>query len=161
MAVAFEVVYVLEDDSGDQAETAVKIPTSPSIAQFTEFAQSMAQLIDPIVSGLLVSAGVRVSIDISALTSNTKQSQGDVQDVGAFRYRTGDQRAVRLNVPAISEALVLLNSDDLDLADPAIAALNNAMLGGIAVTGGTIEPCDIDQDDITTLSFARERFRAK
>lgn len=161
MAIAFEVVYTFEDDDGDSAESAIKIPSSPSIAQFTEFAQAMAQLIDPIVSGLISSAGVRVSIDISALTGNIKASQGDVQDVGAFRYRTGDARPVRVNVPAISEALVLANSDDLDTAAPAVSAFNTAMLSGIAVVGGTIQPCDVDEDDIVTLSFARERFRAK
>lgn len=160
MAVAFEVVYELTDESGGKAETAIKLPTSFTLTQFTEFGRAMALLVNNIVEGIVSGAGLRVAVDISGLTGNILDASADVEDVGAFQYATADNRPVRLNVPGISETMVIAGSDDLDTAHVNIAALNTAMISGIAVTAATIQPTDIAEEDIETLVFARERFRS-
>jgi hypothetical protein len=63
-------------------------------------------------------------------------------------------------VPGILESLVIPNSKELDLAEPAVAAIITAMQNGIAVTGGTITPSDIQEEDIVGFESALERFRA-
>lgn len=160
MTIAFEIVYELTDDSGDKAETAIKLPTGFTLDQFTEFARAMALLVNNIVDGVVSGAGLRVAVDVSGLTLNFVGAASDVEDVGAFQYATGDNRPVRLNVPGIDEQFVVIGSDDLNTADADIAALNTAVLSGIAVTAATISPSDQAEDDLETLVFARERFRS-
>jgi hypothetical protein len=65
-----------------------------------------------------------------------------------------------VNVPGIAESNVLAGSDDLDIIDLTVAAFITAMETGIAVTGGTISPCDVNEDTIIDTVYAREQFRA-
>lgn len=160
MPLAFEIVYEYTDASGDKAESAVKLPTALTLTNYTDFGRAMGLLLNNIVSGIVSRAGLRIAIDVSALTGNVVDTTSDVEDVGAFQYTTAEGRPVRLNVPGIIEAKVLAGSDDIDTADADIAALNTAVISGVAVTAGTIPPSDVAEDDITTLVFARERFRS-
>jgi hypothetical protein len=160
MAIAFEVVYEYTDDSGDKAESAIKLPTIFTLEQYTEFVRAMAVLVDKVVVGIVSRAGIRVAIDVSSLTDNTVLGLSDVEDVGAFQFATVDSRPVRVNIPGIQESLVLAGSDDIDTGAAPVAAFNTAMLSGIAVTAATIQPTDVAEDDIDSLVFARERFRS-
>lgn len=160
MAIAFEVVYEYTDESGDKAESAIKLPTTFSLSDYTEFVRAMGLLVNNIVEGVVSRAGLRVAIDVSTLTGNLLDASADVEDVSAFVFATAAGRPVRVNVPGTSEVQVLAGSDDLDLANPSIAAFDTAMKSGIVVTAATIEPSDIAEDDITTLVTARERFRS-
>jgi hypothetical protein len=160
MAIAFAVVYTFEDDSGDTATASIHVPTTFSLSQYTEFARSMADFIDNMVHGIITGVDLTVAIDISALTGNPVTPFADVEEIGAFKFITADNRPVMVNIPGIGESQVLAGSDDLSIVDAGIAAFITAMESGIAVTGGTIQPCDVDEDDIVDTVFAREQFRA-
>lgn len=160
MAIAAAVTYEFTDDSGETATTTVHIPNTFSIAQYTEFARAMADLMDNIVSGVVSRAELTFTLDVSALTGNNAQANSDVQEIGAFLFRTAEGREVSINIPGINESTVAANSDDLDLLDTNIAAFTTAILNGIAVAGGTPGPTDANEADITTIVYAREQFRA-
>lgn len=160
MAIAFQVVYTYVDDSGDTATHAIDIPTTFSLAQYTEFGRAMAGLLDDIVHGRIQSAQLVINVDISGLTSNALVADSDVEELGSFQFDTGEGRYVLINIPAFDEGMVLAGSDNIDLSDPAVAAFVTAIETGIAVTGGTISPCDVNEDDLQFLSFAREMFRS-
>lgn len=160
MAIAIAVNYTISDDDGDTATTTVHVPNTFSIAQYTEFTRAMADLVDNIIAGHVDSAELTVTIDISSLTGNNAQSGSDVEEIGAFTFRTAEGREVVVNIPGINESMVAANSDDLDQLDTDIAAFTTAMLNGIAVAGGTPQPCDANEGDLTVLVSAREEFRA-
>lgn len=160
MAIAIAVNYTFTDDSGDTATTTIHVPNTFSIAQYTEFGRSMADLVDNIVSGVVSDCELVVTLDISALTGNNAQSGSDVEEIGAFGFRTAEGRDVRVNIPGINESMVAANSDDLDQLDTDIAAFITAMLNGIAVAGGTPAPTDVNEGDITSIVYAREEFRS-
>lgn len=160
MALTNEITYTLEDDSGDSATTGINVPTAFSLAQFTEFARAMAGFIDDIVSGLVARAELTVNIDLSALTGNTVGAGSDVQEINSYQFATAVGRPVSVNVPGTDETDVSAGSDELNQLDTQQAAFVNAMVNGIAVTGGTIQPSDIDSEDITAIVFARESARA-
>ena len=48
----------------------------------------------------------------------------------------------------------------MNQADPEVAAFISMMEDGIVTAGGTIQPCDVGESDITNLIYAREKFRA-
>lgn len=160
MAIAIAVNYTFTDDSGETATTTVHVPNTFSISQYTEFSRAMANLVDNIVAGVVSSCELTVSLDISTLTGNNAQAGSDVEEIGAFVFRTGEGRDVQVNIPGINESMVASNSDELDQLDTDVAAFITAMLSGIAVAGGTPQPSDVNEGDLTTLVSAREEFRS-
>lgn len=162
MALAIKIIYTAVDDKGATATTEVKVPTGFTIAQYTEFAQSMAQFIDAIIGGRITSANFCVGVDISGLGLKAAALvSSDVEEKGFFQYSTAGGFHTRLQLPALNEGFVSLGSDDIDVTDPDVLAFDQAMVLGIAVTGpATIQPTDEREDDITARDFAREVFRA-
>lgn len=159
MAVAFEIVYSVADEKGTKPSTfAVQVPITFNLSQYVEFAAQAATIIDALLAGRIQDASLCFTADVSALTGNTIGAASDVEERGRFAFLTGDNREVRLNVPALNESLVQVGSDDLDLIDVNVAAVESMMLDGIAVTLGTIVPCDVDEADLTSLIYAREGF---
>ena len=160
MALAPQIIYTAIDASGERGTTAVNLPDGFTLAQFGEFGAAMATLLDGVLGGKVESAEICFSVDISAFTSNTALSTSDVEEIGAFQFKTSDNLPVNINIPGIDETLVAAASDDIDIADTDIAAFITAMETGFVTTGGTISPCDVAETDIVSLTTARERFRA-
>lgn len=160
MAITYGITYTFVDDSGEEATSTVSVPTGFSIAQYVEFARAMADLVDNIVSGLVSRAELTVEVDISSITSNVAGTGADVQEISSFQFATAVGRPVNVNVPGtIEENYVIPNSDEIDQSNANIAAFITAMETGIAVTAGTIAPCDNDSEDIVSTVYAREAAR--
>lgn len=159
MALAFEIIIEYEDEDGDRATHAVEIPTTFTIAQYTEFAQALVQLKDAVSLCRISNCSLGVSADLSGLSNNLLDESADVEDVGAFQFLSAENFPVNVNIPGLSEVVVAAGSDDIDQAHVNVAPFITAMEDGIAVTGGTIIPCDIGEEDIISLVFARENFR--
>jgi hypothetical protein len=158
--MADRIQYTLTDEAGETASFGVDVPDTFTLAQYDEFAAAYAILVDDIVGGIVSKAVLKRSVDVGDLTDNGVGVASDIEDIGAFSFRTAEFRRVRVNVPGLLESLVIPNSKELDLSEPAVAAIVVAMTSGIAVTGGTIQPSDIQEDDIIALEDALERFRA-
>lgn len=161
MAVAFDLIFTFEDDSGDTSTTTVNIPTSFSLAQYIEFGRALAQLIDPLTGAKITSAEMGVTADISAVTSNTADTGSDVQDVGRFTFTTGQNRKVSLSVAGISSTVLADGTNNIDVADANVVALVNAMTNGLATAGGTIQPTDIGEDDVVSLVSGLRKTRGR
>lgn len=160
MAIALSVIYTVIDDSGDRGTTEIRVPSGFSLAQYGEFGAAMATLVDAMLSGKVEGADLCIAVDITGLVGNVVNPGADTKELAAFQFLTTEQRPVYLNVPTLDEVKVEFNSDNLNLGDGAVSALMAAMEDGISVTGGTISPCDVAEDDIVTTVYARERFRA-
>lgn len=154
-----EIIFELEDRSGDKSSTSVKVEDGHAAGTLEGFAVAWANAIDNFLAGVIRSAVAYIMGDISGLTSNTITETADVEHYGKFEFLTVDGNNVKVNIPCIAEGVVgAFTSDSLDLADPEVAAFVTAMEVGIAVTGGTITPCDIAENDIVDTAFAREAF---
>lgn len=159
MAVPFSLIYTVRDAQGDTSTTQVHMPTAFNLAQYTEFAASMATLIDAMLHGRVETAELCLSADLSGLTSNTILTTSDVEEVAAFVGRTTEGRPVEVNIPALNDGVVVAGTNQLDLADPSVAAFITMLEDGIAVTGGTATPCDVGEDDIDTVISATKEVR--
>lgn len=162
MAIAIKIIYTARDNKGKLATTEVKVPTGYSIAQYVEFVGAMAQLIDAIVDGKITSANFCIGVELSGLGLKALAlDASDVEEKGFFQYATAGGYQTRLQIPTFKEGLVVLGSDAIDTLQADVLAFNTAMLVGILVTGpDTIQPSDEREDDIQSLDFAREHFRA-
>lgn len=159
MAVAFALVYEVQDESGDRSTTTVHLPTAFTIAQFREFGRALAGFVDDLSLGLIVGAGITVEIDISALTGNVVGLGADIYEVGAFQFVTAEGRPVEINIPGILPGVVT-SGDEIDQGDADVAAFIAAIENGLAVTGGTASPSDVDEGDITDVVYSRFETRS-
>lgn len=158
--MAVEIIYTIEDASGDQATTSVRVGGTPTNAQINGFGAGWATALNNIIAGKIIQAAAFVFANISGLTGNLMSNNADVEHVGKFEFLTVAGNRVKINIPALSEiALGATTSDSLNQANANVAAFIAAMEDGVAVTGGVIQPCDIGEDDITEVIFAREAFR--
>jgi hypothetical protein len=159
MAVT-ELVYEIEDASGDKATTSVKVISTTTVALMTGFATGFATALNNMIAGKILSVAAFLGVDISALTGNLVGANSDVEHIGKFEFLSLGGFRVKVNVPALAEvALGATTSDSLNQSQVDIAAFIAAMEDGVAVTGGLIEPCDVGEDDISDVVFAREAFR--
>lgn len=163
MALAVKIIYSFLDDKGSSATTEIKIPTGFSIAQNIEFVQAMALLVDKITSGKITSANFCVGVDLSALAiAGTPDLQSDVEEKGFFQFTTAADFQTRLQIPALTEGLVVAGSDAINLGNADVLAFKSAMIDGITLADlvTVISPTDEREGDIVSLDFAREHFRA-
>ena len=155
-----EIITTVQDRSGDQATTSVYVQDATTTANLNVFAPLWATAINDIILGRIMSMVASINPPVGALTNNTLLDTADVEHKGKFVFRAQNNQKVEVNIPCLNEAAVLAyDSDILDEADPEVAAFVAAMETGIAVTGGTISPCDIGESSIAQLRFARESFR--
>lgn len=160
MPIAPQIIYTVIDASGERGTTSVNLPTGFTLTGFSEFGVALAELLDAMLGGRVESAEICFGVDISTLTSNVALSTSDVEEIGNFVFQTNIGSAVRVNIPCIDETVVASGSDDIDLANVNVAAFIAGVENGIPTIGGTVSPCDVDEEDLTSLWFARERFRA-
>lgn len=159
MPIPIEIVYTIEDRRKRTATTSVKLGSGETKTRVGLFAVAFADVIDNLINGIIRSAVAFLNVDISGLTSNTATSDSDVEEIAAASFKTGINTKVDVNIPAVLETLVDNDTGNLNLAAGAVAAFVTMMEDGIAVTGGTIIPCDIGEEDGLQLVYFRERSR--
>lgn len=158
--MAVEIIYTIEDRSGTQGTTSVRIGGTPTNAQLNGFGAGWATALNNLIAGKILGAVAAIIANITGLTGNTVGTASDVEHVGKFEFLTDAGDRVKVNIPALGESLVnAFDADELDQGDAQVAAFITAMTDGIAVTGAVIEPCDLGEGDIVDVVFAREAFR--
>lgn len=159
LAVSFRFDFV--DIKNESSFTKIRTPSTFSIAQYTEFALAMGQLLSNISAVRLTGASATFSISLSGLSLKAAATAvADVFQKGYFSFNssaTGFRK--RLRIPTFDEAKVGLGSDNIDTLDAAVAAFNTAMTNGIVVAGGTVQPVTERGHDLVSLNEAREVFQ--
>ena len=162
MTHAIKIIYTIKDNKGKLATMEIKVPTGLTVANYVEFAQQMGTLVVGMSIGQIVNVGVAITVDILPGWPTAPGLTSDVEEKGAFQYVAAGNWRTGLQIPTLSELLVVDGSDALDMTDAAVIAFNDAMIDGILLPVGavTVEPTDARENDITALVYARESFRA-
>lgn len=163
MAHAVKIIYTMKDNKGKLSTFEVKVPTGLTVANYIEFAQEMGTLAVNITTGQIVNVGVALTVDIAGLGWPTAPGvTSDVEEKAAWQFVTAGNFYTGLQVPTLSELLVVDGSDALDETDAAVIAFRDAMVDGILLPVGaiTVQPTDSREDDIEAMIYAREVFRA-
>lgn len=155
-----EIIASMEDKSGTKGTTSIQVLDATTLAQLNAFAPLWATALNDLTWGVIRSVFALVKVPISTLTDNLGSLTADVEHIGKFQFKTTEGVPVNVNIPCLDEgALGNFASDVLDQTDPSVADFIAAMESGLAVTGGTIVPCDIGGIPIDHVVFAREAFR--
>lgn len=161
MVLAVTIRYEIQDIVGKKSFTKVRVPTGTTIAQYTGFAQAMAQLIADVNTGVITRAGVCVSLDLSGLGLKALAAAGsDVAEKLQWLFNTAVTGfKAKLRIPGLDDQYVVEGSNAIDLSDPDVMALETALVDGQAVTAGTISATNGRGHDITGTSTAKQAFR--
>lgn len=157
MAIAPKIRFKVTDNDGDPANTEIYVPSGFTIAQYGTFANAYANAMDDIALGKVDPKGtMTIPVDITGLTGNTLDPASDVEQIAAFQFLSVSGEPIDINVPGLLLADVVAGTDGLNTADTEIAALITLIETG----DGTVAPCAVNEDDITSLLYARKETRA-
>lgn len=162
MAVSNPIIltYVIADGSVPVKYSAQKynIPTTFSGAQREEFALALAQVVDDIIEGAIVKITLTTEVDLPAGIKGAGNPGSDVEEGAEFSWSTATGHPSTNRVATFKESQYsdLGDSTQVDQSNTEVAAYITAILSGLAVTGGTVQPCDSHGLDLTILRGARQ-----
>jgi len=159
MALPIELIATIRDDGGDDATTSIKLVHTRTKAQVQGFGVGWAAALDNLIDGIIQKVMAFIGVDVSGLASNSNFSTSDVEDVGAFQFRTADNQPVKVNIPCFDESKVIAGSKVIDQTDSDVADFITMMTEGLAVTGGTIQATDIGSVLVDHIVLSKERWR--
>lgn len=157
MAAVSLVYTVVGNKPNEKSTTEIHFTSGFNLSQYTGYAIAFATLLNNLIGGKILDATLNFGVDLSTLSSNTAETFSDVEEVAAFEFVSEQGNPVKLNIPALIETAVIDTTHDLDQTDARVGDVIAMMEEGIAVTGGTIVPCDVGEDPIAGVIYARER----
>lgn len=159
--MALIVYYTIQDAKADKSTVEIPFPDSTDVADLIDQVGPIAVLINALVTGGLVAAGVKIEMDLSATGPAGFGGWGpvaslasDVQEKATFALRTVLGNLKSLSLPTIDEAIMDVNSRLVDLGDAAVQAFVTFLEDGI----GGVEPSDYRGEDLFVLESASENW---
>jgi len=129
--------------------------------QREEFALAFAQVLDDIIDGAIVKISLTTLLDLPAGIKGAGDPGADVEEGAEFSWTTAVGYPSTNRVPTFKESQFSEAGDSkqVNQANTEVAAFINAVLLGLAVTGGQAQPCDSHNVDLTVLRGARSMFQ--
>lgn len=156
-------IFFIFDEYGTTKQGRVEIDFPSSITRVTagELAIAFADLMGKFTHGKISKAGVTYELDLGVDSDfSSTNILADLRDKARFAFRASGAAGdfvKRLTIPTYDEDFTLPGDDKpIDVDDPVIDAFIDAMISGVAVTAGTIQPIDSREYDIWALDYARE-----
>jgi len=159
--MTWTIMYTMQDEKTETSTTEVNLPDATSLADAVLYAQELAKLIDPIITGAIVRIGLSKTVAVPGTLDTTADSGSDVEEGARFQFRTSGGFYSGMRLATFDEANISAGSRVV-ATNANTTAFINALVSGINLTGvggsGTIQPCDKRDEDLTALEFAREQF---
>lgn len=156
--MAASIYFVVEDSDGDKSTVEFFFAEATPLAVLSAGVSAVAALVNPLVLGGLSAAGFRVEVDVSGTWGVVGSVLADIQEKAEFAMRTANGFLSRLNLPTFDESLFVTGQDEVDLADPDVAAFVAFLETGITAGGGTLAPTDYREDQIAFVQTATENW---
>mgnify|MGYP000854486232 CR=1 FL=1 len=149
------VVYTVSDAKGDQSTFTIPIPDATSPADMVEFAQDMAELLEPLINGTL--RDVHILLPVTFIPWAVPAAISDIQEKARFVFRTVNGFVKSLSLPAVIENIFSTNTRQVDLTNTDVSAFVAGMVDGLTLSSTeTVEPVDVRGEDLTELEAAIE-----
>lgn len=153
-----ELFFTIKDNKGDKSRV-----TFPAVIDTLDDAQyaidALGALIDPLIVGGFVNAGITLVGDVSGLTT-AAGATSDVQEGARFVFSTAEGYLKSARLPTFDEAFIISGSPNVDTVDADVAAFVTAITSGLSLVGaggaGSINFSDYRFVDLTTLESAKE-----
>ncbi len=141
--------YTIADADGDKS--VISIPVDFDLAGGADFNYALKygwDVINPLISGHLLTAGFTFEADISAYTNAAADVLSDVQEKAEFVYRAVGGFLKRISLPTFIETFFTGAGagKEIDVTQSEVAAFNLAIIGGFKESAIDVAPSQIVTD---------------
>lgn len=155
------LVYSIQDAKGKISTTKLNFPVNVDIGVLQTFAASTATMINNIIKGKIVDAGIGIAVDLSSATIRaTPDPNSDVEEGARFSWNSAVGAITSFRLPTFDEAFLVDGTKVVDTADATVDAFVDRITEGQTVVATNVSPSDDRGSDIETLASARESFTA-
>lgn len=155
------LVYTIQDAKGKKSTTKMNFPAAVDLGQVASFAVDTATMINNIITGKIIEAGLGLAIDISGATiRSTPDSNSDVEEGARFSWNAASGANTEFRLPTFDEAKMLTGTQQVDQADSDVDDFVQRILAGKTTGLVNASPSDDHGSDITSIAAARESFQS-
>lgn len=152
------IFYTIEDADGDQSVISIPIEleTTLTAGQMAYAIGYGWDIINALINGHLVNAGITLVVDISGFTNAAAATISDVQEKAEFVYRAVGGFLKRISLPTFVETFFTSSGagKEVDVTQSAVTAFNTMMTDGLPealVSIAPLLPATDHGEDITTF----------
>jgi len=157
--------YTVEDAKGKSGSFIMHFPDDTDIPQLVGdgvFAQTTAQLIDPLIDGVITGAGATIGVDLAGLGLKTSAIAGsDVEEGANFTFTSTEGAPTRFRLPTFDETFGLETGQAVDTSAPAVDALVQRIINGDTQGLTTVRWTDSRGNNVDNLQSAKDSFRKR
>lgn len=156
--MATTIFYTIEDADGDQSVISIPVAFLDTI-DGAGLAYAIGYgwpIINALISGHLVNAGITIQVDISGFTNAAADVLSDVQEKAEFVYRSVGNFIKRISLPTFTETFFTGSGagKEVDVTQSAVTAFNTLITGGFHEALASVNPLTPTTDhgeDIVTF----------
>lgn len=156
--MATTIFYTMEDADGDQSVISIPVAFVDTLAG-ADLAYAVGYgwtIINALVNGHLVNAGITIQVDISGFTNAAADALSDVQEKAEFVYRAVGGFIKRISLPTFIETYFTGSGagKEVDVTQSQVTAFNTLITAGFheaLVSTEPLTPTTDHAEDITTF----------
>lgn len=153
------VTYTVQDAKGAKSTMKINFPDAADIAVLKDFVRGTASMIDALIKGAIVDAGIGLAVDITGLgLKAAPNADSDVEEGARFSWRTVLGTRPQFRMPTFDEAFISAGTKGVDTTDPTVDTFVQRIEQGRTIGLVNVSPSDDRGEDIISLDGARESF---
>lgn len=156
------VTYSVQDAKGKVTPFIINFPQNVDVGVLrSNFVPTTATLVNAIIKGKIVSAGVGLAVDLSGATIRvTPDPDSDREEGAYFGFRAANGADTGFRIPTFDEAKIVSGGTAVDTADTDVDAFVQRIIAGQTVGLINVSPSTDRGEDVTELSTAYEAFKS-
>lgn len=156
------VTYSVQDAKGQVRPFIINFPVAVDIGVLrTNFVPTTATLLNAIMKGKIVQAGIGLAVDLSSATIRaTPDADSDVEEGAYFGWKAGNGADTGFRIPTFDEAFLVAGSKQVDLANEDVDDFVQRIIEGQTVALTNVSPSTDRGEDIEEISTAYEQFKS-
>lgn len=156
------VTYSIEDFKGKVAVTKISFPANVDMGVLrSNFVPTTATLINALIKGKIVSAGVGIEVDLSSATIRaTPDVNSDVEEGTWWPMKAANGAETGFRLATFDESKINPGGRFVDLTDPDADAFGQRLVAGQTVGVTNVSPSTDRGEDVTLLEQPYEQFKS-
>lgn len=153
--------YSIQDAKGKTSQMRMNFPSAVDIGQVVSFAGDTATMINNIIKGKILDAGIGIVVDLSGATiRSAPDPDADIEEGARFQWEAASGALTGFRMPTFDEAKLVSGTKNVDLADDDVDDFVQRILAGKTTGLVNASPSDDRGSDIEVLRSARENFQS-
>lgn len=156
------VTFSIQDSKGKISPMKLNFPENVDVGILrTNFIPTTATLLNAIIKGKIISAGIGLEVDLSSATIRTTPDvDSDVEEGSWWPCKAANGAETGFRIPTFDEAKLISGTEFVDLADDDVSDFAERILLGQTVTLTNVSPSTDRGEDITNIHAPYEQFKA-